>query len=57
MRLFLIFALFFLTCDAFATSGAGSDDTVGTVNIPMTMTLSPGFTTWVSGQDFFTGLM
>ena len=37
----------------FSTSGASSDDTVGTVNIPITMTLPPGYTTWPSQQEFF----
>ena len=37
----------------FATPGVTSDDTVGTVNIPMSMTLPSGLTTWPSQQDFF----
>ncbi len=37
----------------FATAGATSDDTVGTVNIPISMTLPAGLTTWPSQQDFF----
>ncbi len=37
----------------FSSSGASSDDTVGTVNIPITMKLPPGYTTWQGQQDFF----
>lgn len=37
----------------FASSGASSDDSVGTVNIPMMMTLPPGYNSWISQQDFF----
>jgi hypothetical protein len=37
----------------FSTTGATSNDTVGTVNIPMSMSLPVGLTTWPSQQDFF----
>jgi hypothetical protein len=36
----------------FPTSGTNSDDTVGTVNIPVTLTLPPGFTNWGGDQVF-----
>jgi len=34
----------------FATAGASSDDTIGTVGIPLTMTLPPGWPTWPADQ-------
>ncbi len=34
----------------FATAGASSDDTVGTVNLPLSMTPPPGWTTWPADQ-------
>lgn len=37
----------------FSTTGTTSDDSVGTVNIPMSMHLPPGLTSWPSQQDFF----
>ncbi|MEY4489166.1 MAG: hypothetical protein RIQ79_1674 [Verrucomicrobiota bacterium] len=37
----------------FATAGATSDDTVGTVTIPMSMSLPSGLAVWPSQQDFF----
>ena len=37
----------------FTSSGASGDDTVGTVNIPVTMTLPPGWTNWLGDQVFY----
>jgi hypothetical protein len=37
----------------FATAGAGSDDTVGTVEIPIVMSLPPGTNSWRSTQSVF----
>ncbi|MDB6057766.1 MAG: hypothetical protein JWO95_1610, partial [Verrucomicrobiales bacterium] len=37
----------------FTSSGASSDDTVGTVNIPVTMSLPPGWTNWFLDQVFY----
>ena len=36
----------------FTSSGTNSDDTVGTVNIPVAMTLPAGFTNWPGPQSF-----
>ena len=36
----------------FTSSGTNSDDTVGTVNIPVVMTLTAGWTNWPSDQSF-----
>lgn len=36
----------------FVTAGATSDDKVGTVQIPVTMNLPPGYTSWMSDQAF-----
>ena len=36
----------------FTSSGTNSDDTVGTVNVPVVMTLPPGFTNWPGPQSF-----
>lgn len=40
----------------FTSSGTYSDDTVGTVNIPVMMTLPPGFTNWGGDQVFYCGV-
>lgn len=40
----------------FTSSGTNSDDTVGIVNIPVTMTLPPGVTNWGGDQVFFCGV-
>ena len=37
----------------FTSSGTNSDDTVGKVNIPVTMTLPPGWTNWGGDQVFY----
>ncbi len=37
---------------AFTSSGTNSDDTVGTVGIPVVMTLPPGMTNWPGLQSF-----
>ncbi len=36
----------------FTSSGTNSDDTVGTVNIPVVMTLPPSFSNWPGPQSF-----
>ena len=40
----------------FTSSGTNSDDTVGVVNIPVTMILPPGFTNWGGDQVFYCGV-
>ncbi|MST94985.1 MAG: hypothetical protein EXS33_06910 [Pedosphaera sp.] len=40
----------------FTSSGTNSDDSVGTVNIPVTMTLPPSFTNWGGDQVFYCGV-
>ncbi len=37
----------------FSSPGTVSDDTAGTVQIPVTMTPPPGMTTWLGAQEFF----
>ena len=37
----------------FTSAGAISDDTVGTINIPVTMTLPPGSNTWPANQYIY----
>lgn len=37
----------------FASAGAVTDDTVGTVQVPLSMTLPAGQTSWPAQQDFF----
>ncbi len=38
---------------AFASSGAASDDSVGSVNIPVALTLPPGSNSWVAEQSVY----